>query len=242
MKNNILYIQDCWKKCGNSYCCTNNHEDFNFSFIKKNSTEIIYTPREYLKFESTKKTFNNQFSKKPKIVKIDIGDFYIGVIYTRCDLKGLCSNIIDKPLLCDLYPYLPHYDDNLLVKSYGKASVFDKVFETINTRTPCAIDNIPQKDDIYNSFDSYIKFYIQVANIYLENMSSEILKSPLIKHTGKNFWEKWELHYLTGKLFNKEKFISKIKSEYLKFKNKDKNFTLEEESRRINEVEEIIKG
>lgn len=233
----------CWKTCGGGFCCSNGHPDFEFSFITQKGTEIIYLPREYAWAERELKTFHNQRKRAPKVFELDLGSVSIGLVYTRCELLGLCDGVVDKPMLCQFYPFLPVYSFDGELENVVAASVFDVTFDAIGETSPCTVKTKTKyhsyfaQDKIKHRFDTYTKFYLRCASTLVRLMTEGVRKNPALKNLhGKEFWNRWELQHLAGRLFDKEALIEQAKNDYELAKVHDPSFSLESEADIIREI------
>lgn len=236
----------CWKTCNGGFCCSNNHPDFQFNFINQNGTEIIYLPREYEWAQAERKTFENQREVKPMVLKFDFDGFSLGIVYFRCSLMGLCEGVIDKPLLCRLYPNLPVFGYERSFETVEFGSIFDVTFAAADHvgRSPCTVLSAKEKyasvysdPAISSKFDTYTIFYIRVVRHLAAQMREHIGSNErLSKVSGPDFWRTWEMLHLGGRLVNKTELTALIEQEYRDAQLADPSFDLSEEAALIDRL------
>lgn len=240
-KKEIIFENNCWKKCGNGFCCDNQYKNFDFSLINTSGSTILYTPREYEFAINFKKTHENIFYTKPKFIKKKVNDIEISVIMVKCNLLGKCNNIIDKPILCRLYPFIPVFDFTSTLIDMVPASIYDMVFKIKEFDSVCKINDFKKYFKYYQDndlkFDTYTKFYFYVVYLYYKTIKKNLISlTKNLKVDNKSFWKKFEFLLLTGKLFEDNNLDKKIYDCYLNFKIFDKSFTLDGESNLIKNL------
>ena len=165
----------------------------------------------------------------PHEIEFDFGGARpLKLIQTPCHLLGKCDGIVDKPLLCKLYPFLPIPGVNGGLNGLVSASIFELTFEFLAGRTdadiklpvlqdgsPCTVKlkandystawrKIPTLLDALRH--PYIIFHLQSAKLFAENYMSKLSQcDALAGMEGRDFWKRWELQYLSGKLVDGQK-------------------------------------
>jgi hypothetical protein len=153
-----------------------------------------------------------------------------GIVYMPCRLLGLCAGVIDKPLLCKLYPFLPvgHGAES---GSTVPASVFDATFQAMGWQTPCTVHRAGHPYDTQVIEEAarerslgkpYVQFYLRLAgalhDIYVKKLMAN---SNLTAKTGPEFWRAWEFAYLSGALVDRARLrdsalaiLAELKAEF----------------------------
>ena len=240
---NVVQEPQCWETCSGGFCCSNNFPDFNFNFMTQEGTDLLYLPREYWWAEQTRKTFNNQQGRAPKAFKLDIGEASIGLVYTRCSLLGRCDEVVDKPLLCQFYPFIPVYSYDGRLSGLETGSVYDVAFEAQGQQSPCPVREKTHymerfaEAEVAGLFDTYLHFYLRCARILAGLMREGVRNNAtLTRLRGKDFWNRWELLHLGGRLFDKDRLARECREEYDAARDHDASFTLKDEGELIDKI------
>jgi len=208
----FLYEDGCWTTCGGGFCCSNDHPDFSFNFIPMRGTTIIYMEDEYRYLKSVGNVPELRGSgEAPKEITLPLGGGKeLKVLHTTCRLLGRCDGVFQKPLLCRLYPVLPVFAADGGLEEVIPGSIFDLTFDLIDSPTPCTVHGRAeqylrqwkaQPELIESLRHPYIMLYLRVAKIFSDAYREGLSANPrLMGLKGKNFWSRWELSYLTGKL------------------------------------------
>ena len=241
----LVFEPGCWQTCNGGFCCAGNHPDFDFDFMTTRGTDIVYLPREYAWANSSLATFENSANRYPGVLELDLGEFSIGLVYTRCHLLGTCDGVVDKPLLCRLYPFLPVYRYSGEFERCIPASVFDLTFAAIGEPSPCTVLRQQNYEAefasgrLYRDLDTYVLFYLRCALHLAEIMSSAISGNASLKTlSGKDFWKRWEMLHLGGRFLPRDRLIGKIRDEYRLAQASDPGFDLLEEKALLQAIRE----
>lgn len=211
-----IFEDQCWTTCNGGFCCSNNHPDFQFQLIPTHGTTLLYMWSEYQWLDRTGKVpEKHHHGQPPQELSLDFGGPEpLRIVQTPCRLLGQCEGVIDKPLLCKLYPVLPVLDDEGELEDVIVGSIFDATFDAMGWSTPCTVfgkratylkhwqANRALLDGLRHP---YIIFHLQAAALFLRNYTAKlIVHKPLKDRTGADFWKNWELQYLSGRLVDGE--------------------------------------
>lgn len=226
-KSSYIYEEGCWTTCNGGFCCKHDHPDFNFRLIPKNGTMLLYMKNEYQYLSNEGKVS----STPGQTIALDFGGpSDLELISVPCKLLGLCNGVIDKPLLCKLYPFIPIISNQGEVVDLSLSSIFDLTFQIMNWPSPCTVQMTKKQsylkkyqDDkklIQYLYNPSIMFYLHSAKSFIEVYTEGLMAhSELRAMSGKEFWSEWELAYLSGDLVNKDLLISKILGNYKNLRN-----------------------
>jgi hypothetical protein len=148
----------------------------------------------------------------------------LSVVQMPCRLLGMCHGVIDKPLLCKVYPMLPILGTRGDLEDIYPASIFELTMSIHGVGTPCTVfaKRAHYLDLWKNAADRldalrhpYVILYLQAAkhfsDIYRMRFESNARLRSL---TGKEFWKRWELQYLGGQFFDRDLFAERIRKSY----------------------------
>src|ERR1700682_507219 len=140
-RHDFIYEDQCWTTCNGGFCCSNNHPDLAFQLITTHGTTIIYLEDEYqwLTRHGTAPGPQNIGSMPNSLIFDFGGPRPISLVQLPCRLLGLCKGVIDKPLLCKLYPMLPVLAIDGSLESVCPASIFDLTMAIKGIQTPCTV-------------------------------------------------------------------------------------------------------
>ncbi len=215
-----VYESECWLTCNGGFCCSNNHPDFSFRFITKEGTDIIYLP---LEFEFMQR-HHKVPSQPKKVMELEFAPGHsVALVTFPCKHLGLCHGIIDKPLLCRMYPFIPVFDPSGEFDHLVEGSVFDVTFAAIGKASPCTVRLAGER---YSRFYAalpdtsplrhpYFIFYSRVV-LHLANAlrAGVTASQKLAGLSGKDFWKTWEFMYLAGMLFDWDILKASIRNDY----------------------------
>jgi hypothetical protein len=211
-RETFLLEDRCWTTCGGGFCCSNNHPDFAFQLIPTQGTTLLYLGAEYAWLHKHGKVHHHLDPKQvPQTFSFDFGGpVPLEIVQTPCRLLGMCNGVVDKPLLCKVYPFLPVLDTEGRLEDLVPASIFEQTFLARGEPTPCTVwskreqylERWRKRQDALDALRyPLIVFYLQAAKIfseiYLEKLKADQKLAPL---SGRAFWQHWELRYLRGML------------------------------------------
>lgn len=132
----FLYEDGCWTTCNGGFCCSNNHPDFAFQLIPTQGTTLLYMEAEYEFDRAHGKVPEFETHRRPPHeLRLEFGGPRpLKLIQTPCHLLGRCAGVIDKPLLCRLYPFIPVLDVEGRVTQLVPASMFELTFDVLGER------------------------------------------------------------------------------------------------------------
>jgi hypothetical protein len=216
----------CWTTCNGGFCCSNNHPDFQFQLIPTHGTTIIYLEDEYewLSRHGTVPGPEN-LGAVPNTLSFDFGGPRpLSVIQIPCHLLGLCQGVIDKPLLCKVYPMLPILGIEGTLEDICPASIFELTMSLIGTQSPCTVlfkrkhyfdlwKNSPEWLDSLRH--PYLILYLKAAQHFADVYRMKFESNTKLRGlTGKDFWKRWELQYLSGQLVDPDLLAERIRGTY----------------------------
>lgn len=226
LKEKFLYEDRCWTTC-NGFCCSiSSYADFDFRLIPTQGMTILFMEDEYNWLATHGRVVDpNHPDAVPNLVSIDFGGPRpMSLVQMPCRLLGKCQGVIDKPLLCKLYPMLPLLDVDGNLAEMQESSIFELTMQLQGIKTPCTVvdkrkhylrkwQNSPESLRVLKH--PYIIFYLQAAK-HFGNIYCELFKanSSLRNLTGKAFWQAWEMEYLMGNLMDGDRLAEKIKQTY----------------------------
>lgn len=222
----FLHEDQCWTTCNGGFCCSNNHPDFQFQLIPTNGTTIIYLEEEYawMSRHGTVPT-QDSFGTVANTLSFDFGGPQpLSLIQLPCRLLGKCQGVIDKPLLCKIYPMFPVLGIDGQLEDICASSIFELTMALKKFPTPCTVvdkrkiylDRWRARPDILESLrHPYLILYFQAAKHFAGIYAEKLLASDKLRDlTGKEFWKTWELEYLLGELFDATQFATKVRDTY----------------------------
>jgi len=216
-----VYEVGCWKTCDGGFCCKHDHPDFDFQFLPKNGSVIMYMEDEYHYFAK-----RGQVSSTPaQKITLDFGGPRPLVVYhVFCGLLGRCDGVMEKPFLCKIYPFMPILGAQGELESLWHASIFELTFELVKSKTPCTVFN---KLESYKKLwtdnprildplrHPYVVFYLQAIKYFSRSYEKTLLaRSDLMRKSGKEFWSEWEIAYLRGELFDLDEIKYELSKVY----------------------------
>jgi hypothetical protein len=225
-RQTFLAEDRCWTTCNGGFCCSNNHPDFQFQLIPTEGTTILYMEEEHRWLAQNGRVFDPATPEgTPRYVSIDFGGPRpLSILQMPCRLLGKCTGVIDKPLLCKLYPMLPVLDVDGGLETIQPASIFELTMHVLGMKTPCTVvdkvqhywhkwKNAPEHLEALNH--PYIIFHLQAAKHFADIYAEKLQQSEALRGLrGKLFWRMWEIEYLLGGLIDAELLAGMIRSTY----------------------------
>lgn len=228
--------EGCWTTCNGGFCCSIKcHPDLSaLRFIPTEGATMIYLEEEYSFLRQNGRVSDNQ----AKYLSLDFGmEKPLRLISARCLYMGLCRDIIERPLLCKLYPYFPVFSLDGNIENFCPVNIFDLTLGTIGEKSLCTI----KKDEYINFLNSlspklsffqllnhpYFIFHSMAAKIFADIYINKLkTNKQLMDIKGKDFWRMWEYYYLSGKLFDMEGLKEKVAEIYKALKQQYPGFSL----------------
>jgi hypothetical protein len=217
----------CWTSgCYNGFCCNHNHPDFQFQLIPTNGSTIVYIKEEY-EWLSRQGAVPGPDTTGvvPNELSFDFGGPRpLALLQMPCRLLGLCNGVIQKPLLCKVYPMFPVLGIDGQLEDVYPSSIFDLTMGLIGVATPCTVI-VKRKHyfDLWRNSPNwlaalghpYVILYLQAAKHFSEVYRMRLESNAKLKGlTGKDFWKRWELLYLGGQLVDGDLLAERIHSTY----------------------------
>jgi hypothetical protein len=222
----FVFEDQCWTTCNGGFCCSNGHPDFQFQLIPTHGTTIIYMEDEY-EWLSRHGTVPGP-DTTGEIINVISFDFGgprpLAIVHVFCGLLGLCQGVINKPLLCKVYPMLPILGVDGELEDIYPSSIFELTMGLINSQSPCTVlvkrkhylerwKNAPALLDALRH--PYVILYLQAAKHFADIYRMKLeANSKLRGLTGKEFWKHWELQYLRGQLVDPDLLAERIRNSY----------------------------
>lgn len=215
----FIFENGCWKAC-DSFCCRWCHPDFNFKIIPGGGT-LFYMEEEY-SFMSRYKLMG-----EAPVYTMSLG--YGGkkalkLFYKHCDDCDNCNKLFSRSLYCKLYPFLPVFDIDGNIKDVKYISVYDVTLNIIKGSTPCSVT---AKRESYMDMwkkapealkllkEPYVLFNLRIADLVHDNYVKTLsAQTGLISMDHKDFWRRWEMEYLAGRLVDQTELSKEAASLY----------------------------
>ncbi|MBF0611035.1 MAG: hypothetical protein G8345_13420 [Magnetococcales bacterium] len=208
-RHQFISVDKCWETCGGGYCCASNHADFQFRLLPVPGVVLLYPEEEYNHLVATGRAWQTLPGNKPvQRLHLDVGGPRpLTLVHMPCRLQGKCAGVIEPPLQCKLYPFLPVLDVDGNILDVYPFSIFELTFATCQWPMPCTLWH--QREQVLQTWRNnpeliaplkhpLILLYLQVARIIAEMYSQKLKESPLMSKSGSAFWKEWEILYLSG--------------------------------------------
>jgi hypothetical protein len=225
-RQTFLLEDNCWLTCNGGFCCSNNHPDFQFRLIPTHGTTILYMEDEYDWLLRHGKVFAPDTPEGiANTVSLDFGGPRpLTVVQMPCRLLGKCQGVIDKPLLCRLYPMFPILDVEGNLQNIVHSSIFELTMALKRIKTPCTVvdkrqhylkkwQNSPSHLQVLKH--PYILFYLQAAGHFTDVYRQRFEANAELRGlSGKEFWQAWELEWLLGNLIDADELAGRVLTSY----------------------------
>lgn len=234
--SNYVETGDCWRECG-SYCCKTNHPEFSFRFIRPGQVLLPLCPAEY-NYLKDRALLPDDSPQAVSRLAVELEPGHSAAVYmVRCDRGGLCDHPDFRPLICKIYPYYPLPTPEGEIENLVLGSVFDVARWARDGHLACpALQKEDEavrekaKQNYARLFEHpHLIFYFRVGwgvmQLMLERLRSEhsgILELPL-----EEYFKKWEVLYMTGKLTPAAEVAGLCRREYDKVSQVWGDFALE---------------
>lgn len=225
-RQSFLQEDQCWTTCNGGFCCSNNHPDFQFQLLPTQGTTIIYLEEEYNWLSRHGKVPTAAtFANVPNALTFDFGGPEpLSIIQLPCRLLGKCQGVIDKPLLCKIYPMFPVLGVDGELEDICASSIFELTMALKKIQTPCTVvdkrrlylERWRSRPEILATLrHPYLILYLQAAKHFSKIYAEKLLANDkLMNLSGKDFWKTWELDYLLGDLMDASAFADKVLTTY----------------------------
>jgi len=225
-RETFVYEDNCWTTCNGGFCCNHEHPDFQFQLIPRHGSTILYMEEEYnwLCKHGTAPNVHN-LGSMPNTLSFDFGGPRpLNLIQVHCRLLGKCNGVIDKPLLCKIYPMLPVLGTDGALEDIYPSSIFELTMQIKGYKTPCTV--VDKKKHYFAKWKNaparleslrhpYVILYLRAAkhfaDVYTERLTAN---SALMALSGAEFWKRWELNYLAGRLLDTDQLAERIRETF----------------------------
>lgn len=222
----FVFEEGCWNSACQSLCCRASVPGANFRIIKERGVYLLYLSGEY-EYHQKEKTLPLASGEESKFRtwKLDFGrSTCLEVVLASCWFEGRCVEPAKKPLVCKLYPFLPILDLDGNLEELYLLNLFDLTIEARGFEKRCNILELRAKYfDLWRNNTKalttlqhpFFIFHFRAAKIFLENYLDELSKNEKLRgKQGKEFWDCWEIEYLTGRLLNQDAIRPKVANLY----------------------------
>lgn len=223
----LIAVPDCWKLCGNGFCCANSHADLQFRLLPRGGagTVVIYLGDEYAWMRANGHVVcgeENGAAVPP--TEFDFGGPGPLVLHhARCGYLGRCDGVVTKPLLCRSYPFIPVFDADGALEDVLPASIIDATFQLKEGRRLCPLE---ERDRLEKALEAdpdlsaalrhpYIILHTQAAAAFMATYQERLLSWDGFQSlTGAAFWQAWEMAYLGRKLVDRDAVAAHLRHTY----------------------------
>lgn len=225
----LIAVPDCWKLCGDGFCCANSHTDLQFRLMPKGGagTVVIYLGDEYAWMRANGHIVCGE--EKGDIIPPTTFDFGgpgpIVMRHARCGYLGRCDGAITKPLLCRSYPFIPVFSVDGALEDVLPASIIDATFQLKDGRRLCPLE---ERERLVRALGSnpelfaalrhpYIILHTQAVAAFWASYKERLTSWDGFKSlSGPAFWQAWEMAYLGRRLADREAVASHLRAVYTK--------------------------
>ena len=220
-EKDFIYVNECYKLC-DGYCCKNFFGEY-FKFLDKEAVILPLIDEEYEEYKKRGGIENINATKKEIFFEDKIFTFYL----LKCKEKGLCNPHLNRPFICRVYPYLPVVDIDGNIIDFVYAALIDNLVNRDFHKCP-----LVKEESIKNSLKNNLKdisfspkmiFALNLANLlvkYLKIYIPERMENSNIKDIVKKF----EMLFLSNKIFKDKNFQLETKEIYNKVKDRYGDF------------------
>jgi len=216
----------CWETCG-GYCCSFDLPELAFQIIPHGKRQtILLLGQEYDHWRSAGHSPELLLgSPSPTEFRFDFGGpAPLRIVFLTCPLQGGCGRLPLKPLLCKLYPHLPVLDAAGNLEDVIDGSVFELTLSALDMPHRCTL--VSRREAYRRQWkDSpetlaplafpYYMFYSQAAAEFVRFMTAALRSREDLKaKSGRDFWQFWELLYLSRQLVDASGLRAAIKARF----------------------------
>ena len=213
-RSSFVHEDGCWHTCNGGFCCSNEHPDFEFQLHPRSWNDApLHGGRVPLPRAGGRRAGARRARLTPNRIALDFGGPRpLALVHTPCRLLGLCKGVIDKPLLCRLYPFVPVLGLDGSLEDLVPASIFELTFDLIGSPTPCTVRAKRQEyferwrandDRLAVLRHPYVILFLQAAKHFAALYAERLAADPTLRGlSGRSFWKRWEFEYLSGQLLN----------------------------------------
>lgn len=222
-EKNFIYANECYKTC-DGYCCKN-FFGTHFKFLDKDAVILPLIDDEYNEYKKRGGIKNiNDIVKK----EIPFDDKIFTLYLLKCREKGLCNPHNNRPFICRIYPYFPVIDLDGNVVDFVYASLIDNLVDENYHKCTLIKDNSILKELRKNlldiSFSTKMILGLKLVELLIKYLKSYIPNKIDNKNKEQNIVTKFEMLFLSNKIFKNENFQLEAKQIYSQIKEKYGNF------------------
>ncbi len=207
------FYDRCWEE-SDSYCCRTNSPHLSFKFMRHDAAGMIYIHSEWDYCKGLGR-IQEGFEEIARKIEFPIRHGRtIRLVSTYCSLKGLCTFPEYRPLICRFYPFFPRVSvEQRRITGYVLGSAVDQYWDLLGLEHPCflrrkqeslCLEGLHRLEPLLKN--PAILFYFKAIEIVADRLRDDFKQkySQLLSLPPKQFFQRWELIYLTGKAFDKE--------------------------------------
>ena len=152
------------------------------------------------------------------------GPVPLSYYHVTCNLLGACSGVVDKPLLCKVYPFFPVLSFSGELEDIYPSSIFELTFELQDLPTPCTVSSKKesylkrwrgQPEILAPLHHPSVIFYLRAVKHFVDSYKLNFTANESLRQlSGQAFWRTWEMAYLSGKLISSAQLKANILSDY----------------------------
>jgi hypothetical protein len=223
----LIAVPDCWKLCGDGFCCASSHPDLQFRLMPRGGagTVVIYLNDEYAWMRANGHAVCGEETGDvlPPMAFDFGGPGPLILRHARCGYLGRCNGAVTKPLLCRSYPFIPVFDADGALEDVLPASIIDATFQIKEGRRLCPLEERNRLESALEADPDlsvalrhpYIILHTQAAAAFLASYRDRLSSwDGLRRLSGPAFWQAWEMAYLGRKLADRDAVAAHLRREY----------------------------
>lgn len=214
----------CWTSGCNSYCCTHKSDDLSFSILT-GGAGMIFFEQEY-DFLLSGGRLQDGFGEKSRRMNFSLAaGLDLKFVISKCALNGICTIREYRPLCCKLYPFLPRVNpETSEITGFLSGTVFDLFWSVLGRDHPCTLVRTKPAEVQRQILPAltrllehpYFLYHFRAVELFLDYTADGIaaIRKAHPDLASQELSKKWELLYLSGKAFDKEKLRADILESY----------------------------
>lgn len=140
----LVFVEGCWKLCGDAHCCSFSRHKAKFKFLYKTpGQELPLLPGEY-EFLSQNGYLQQFQDHEHRVINYAFGEGRTLKIETIISRRPGCAcDHGTRPTICRLYPSFPIFDVDGRLTGLDRVGIYDAMENIDGAERICKVDSIP---------------------------------------------------------------------------------------------------
>lgn len=211
----LVYYPDCWRLCGDAYCCNFSRYKNKFKLIERTpAQELPLIPGEY-EFLREKNWLVQFQDHDHRSINYAVGDRSLKIDLIVSRRPGCACDHGTRTTICRLYPLLPVFEASGLLVATDRMGLYDVMEDIAGLDRACKVTNLPlhELDKLLTitaeiARDPVALYYVSAYRIAQDHLRERL--GELTRGNGSKAFSAFESGLLLGRLIDHDRLRGRL--------------------------------